>query len=164
MDDQGANTYFYSRVILLEERFCHTVTTTPQGLVDVTNQASAVLLFNFALTYHLESLRRFGNECVGLQQASTQIYNMALGLLEPIKSSTHSWPAVLMALVLNNCAQLHYAQCHYELSSTELNGLATLLSEEEQTFETSDLLSVQDLDSLTVNVVVLQPPSAAHAA
>lgn len=165
--------YFYSQPILLDETFCEThPNASPQDMAASCSQVGCILLFNFALSYHRQCSNRAEE---GFREAAEQLYKMALRLLEPLvdtapinqdgREESASWYKVLMVVLLNNCAELHYQEvCEYQKAQLELDYVKTLMTGEHDLFERTDLLSEDDLDGIVTNAVMLTTPVTARAA
>lgn len=167
LEEKGA--FFYGEPIQLDESFCATTTTNYNGFLAVTNQVAAVLLFNDALFHHLFSILHPRTE---VQGSAADLYSMATKLLGSLVENhrveadpSYNWPKVLMTLSLNNCAQIYHEEwLEYELSACLLDKADTFLSEDQELFQTTDLLTQEELTSLITNVTMLQQPSGAAQA
>lgn len=151
-------TYIYGRPILLEEP------SQAHNLECVLSFYSASILFNLALACHHVGITN-GRESA-LNRA-TLLYKMSIQLLHNCQTSTGSSselgtaPAVLSLLALNNRAQIHYETCDYVQSSTCLSQMSRILHNSDFLY---GALPEDDVEGLLLNVMLLETPSAAHAA
>ena len=172
-------TYYFNCPLLLDEniRLSTSAITTLQGYLCVTNQVSAVMLFNFALAHHLQGVRQ---PRADLYRSAIRLYNMAAGLLQPLAAvlknqlpqpqRTHSScsPFLMILLCLNNTAQIYYDElCEYEPMTAVCVSMQCMIRQSLLVSDNSSvplLLSETDAKALTLNATMLRSPSAAGAA
>lgn len=151
---QNEHCYIYDRPILIPtdmEVLC-------QGDLDsFVLTASTFVIFNFALTYHQQS--KFSGHEGPLRRAG-QLYSLTLKTLASVESNK-DLHAVLQCLSLNNLAQLYYDQCEYRKSQSCLEMLHELVI---ATDCIKDYLDETEAEEIMLNLVYLQPPTAARAA
>ena len=168
-------TYYFSHPLLLDENIDLSTSTiaTQQRFHCVTNQISAVMLFNFALAHHRQGMRQARAD---LCRSAVRIYNSAIDLLRPVvtfwgnqwqHSLSTCFPHLLILLSLNNTAQIYYDEfCDYDLMSAVCVDMKRMICDSLLLSDSSVplLLSVGETDALTVNATMLCSPSAAGAA
>ena len=71
-------------------------------------------------------------------------------------------PLILALLALNNRAQIHYETCEYAESSSCLRQISKIMTDQSQ-FVYGNLPDC-DVEGLLLNVMLLEAPTAAHAA
>jgi hypothetical protein len=146
------SNYIYNRPFLLDED-----NFAAHGMASMLPIYSAVLLFNLALACHQQGL--LGKES-SLKRAS-HIYRMSLHILEH-SSRRSAATAVLTVATLNNNAQVQFELCDYTHSHHCLLALSKLLCDVRPII--NDELNTTVLEGLILNSMMLDPPSAAHAA
>jgi hypothetical protein len=163
-----ARPYVYNRSILLDEMFvpntmATTDTATQSALVAVSSHVCCILLFNYALAYHLQCPQHPEEE---FNRNALKLYQRVMRLLESeLTSRRHrARCTVLMVLALNNCVEIHYEGCEYVNAEVKRERMIALLSGEHELFHSSSLLSVEDLEGIVTNASMLVCPVAAHAA
>ena len=161
-----ASPYFYGRPIRIDQMWSEAKTS--REITILYHQASCILLFNTALTYHLKCHTigegKFHQAAVKLYKVVLQLLGQMVGNTACDHSSTH-WSRVLTVLVLNNCAEIHHEEeCEYIKAQYELAFMTSLLSDQHELFTTSNLLSEEDLNGIITNATMLKPPEVARAA
>lgn len=119
---------------------------------------STVVVFNFALACHQQG--NISGAEVSLLKAG-QMYSMALQILASKEINNNDCHAVLQCLALNNLAQLHYDRCDYQKSQS---CMSTVLDIVTTTICLSDHLDEKESEEIMMNLLYMQPPTAAHAA
>lgn len=144
-------SYLYDRPLLLE-------TPTAGDLDTVLTLYSAVILFNLALSCH--QLGHRGKDSA-LKRAAV-LYRMSMQLLYNCPNCGTT-PALLSLLALNNRAQIHYEYCDFQQSSHCLKEMTkVMLVPDAKCLYTA--LPETDVEGLLLNVMLLEPPTAAQAA
>ena len=172
-------TYYFNCPLLLDENvdLFTSVIRTLQEYLCVTNQVSAVMLFNFALAHHLQGVCQARTD---LYRSAIRLYNMAAGLLQPLaavltnqlQQSQHSHsscsPFLMILLCLNNTAQIYYDElCEYEPMTAVCVSMQCMIRQSLLVSDNSSvplLLSEKDAKALTLNATMLGSPSTAGAA
>ena len=178
--------YVYNRPILLDDIIEMTNTTTSSSgessptfhsIVAAYHQACCIMLFNYALAHHRQCSNHPENK---FHRHALRLYRMVEHLLESAPTTTTATItatatatgpldrvpyAVLMVLVLNNCAEIHYyEECAYFHAERERERMTALMSGEHELFEACSLLSAEDLTGIISNAAMLTSPAGARAA
>lgn len=117
---------------------------------------SAAVLFNLALTFHDEGMSTSES---GLDRA-LDLYRMCLELLESESEDCLSTRA-LAILAANNKCHIHYERSQFVEASRCLEAVSELMQGQE---DLGAALSVEDVTGLVLNLMLVNPPSAARAA
>ena len=157
--------YFYDRPLLLDEMFCPNSMNspsmaTPHAVAAASHHVSCVLLFNYALAYHLQG--QYHPDDL-FHRHALKLYQTVLNLLE-FTEYRPRWYTVLMVLVLNNCSEIHYQDCEYFKTERTRERVSNLMSGENQLFQSSSLLDEEDIDGIITNASMLTSPETARAA
>jgi hypothetical protein len=154
---QSDSNYIYNQPFLLADNFA-----AHGSMESMLPFYSAVLLFNIALACHQQGL--LGKES-SLKRAS-HLYRMSLHLLENFShrttAATTAAIAVLTVATLNNKAQVQFELCDYKHSHHCLLALSKLLCDVRPIIHGE--LNTTVLEEIILNSMLLDPPSAAHAA
>jgi hypothetical protein len=134
------------------------ITDTSNGESDeMLSLYGAIVLFNWALTSHREG--RLGRE-KSLKKASL-LYSVVEQLLTRCTIPQDASTTILTLLATNNKAQIHYDQCEYVQSVDCMKSILTIMGSVQGFHPTP---CHEDIDGILLNVVMLNTPSAAHAA
>jgi hypothetical protein len=110
-----------------------------------------------ALASHLEG--RLGSE-KSLKKAAL-LYSMTVQLLARFAMPDGISASMLTLLALNNEAQIHYDQCEYIQSVDCMAAISKMMDGIHGIYST---LNPKDVEGLMLNVMLLNVPTAAHAA
>jgi tetratricopeptide (TPR) repeat protein len=147
---EGVEFYFYNHGIM--------ITDTSNGeSEEMISLYYAIVLFNWALAYHRQG--RLGCE-KSLKKAS-QLYSIAVQLLHAATMTDDMAASILTLLALNNKAQIHYDQCEYIQSVDCMEKISQIMGGVHGVRST---LNPEDVEGLMLNVMLLDVPTAAHAA
>jgi hypothetical protein len=149
--------YSYNRPMLLPAD----VTSSLQVFDSQMYLISSVLLFNLALTYQ----KHANQSCVSNSiQREVKIYTLAASVLEH-GGCDNDCSKLMMILILNNLANLHYELCDYEISHYLFNCIKQFLSSDAAAgdFATS-FLNEEEWTELQLNCVYSHIPPAASTA
>jgi hypothetical protein len=154
----------FSTVPGLQDMHCYVydhgiiITDTSKGESDeMLALFTAIVLFNLALTTHRQGI--LGSE-KSLKKASL-LYSLAEKLLTRCTIPEDASTTILTLLALNNKAQIHYDQCEYLHSVDCMKTILKIMGSVQDLYFT---LSHEDLEGILLNVVLLNPPTAAQAA
>ena len=150
--------YSYNRPLLLPSN----LTSSPQFLdSQQIHLICSVLLFNLALTY-----QNFRNQSLtrDAMEREAKVYTLALSILEHA-SCDDDCSKLMMILITNNLAILHFEQCDYEKSHYFFNCMKQLVTSgvAVSDFATS-LLTEEEWGELQLNCMFSRIPTAASTA
>jgi hypothetical protein len=148
---QGMPCYVYDHGMMIAR------TTNAQTSDEMHSLYSATVLFNMALACHHEG--RLGRN-LSLKRASL-FYHMTVKIINEHIAPDNISATILTLLALNNKAQIHYDQCEYIQCVDCLKEVPIIMGSGEAFHST---LSEKDIEGLLLNVMLLNPPTAAKAA
>lgn len=152
---QSGASFVYQRPLLIPTNL-----KTTDHFDSVILTVTTLVIFNFALACH-QSGNTTGRELF-LERAE-RLYDLVLKVLASSESkSDHAMRNILRCLALNNLAQLHYDRCNYPTSQSYMEVLYNLIV----TMDCLDhtYLTEREVKEIMMNIVHMQPPTAAYAA
>jgi hypothetical protein len=149
---QGLYYYVYDHGIMISDNINGDTTEEAVSLY------MAIILFNSALASHSDGAA-FGR-VKSLMKASA-LYSLVAQLLSTLAMQEDTSTAILILLALNNKAQIHYDQCDYVQSIDCMLQMSKILG---SVRGLHSALHHKDLEEITLNVMILSTPTAAHAA
>lgn len=150
----GCNYVFNRALMVVEDK--HVLDNEKVLLINC-----AIILFNFALSCHQDG--EYGN-VKSLRKAS-QLYNMTLQvLIDADMQDNDPSCAVIALLALNNRAQIHYDMMDYQESRICVIEMSSIMTSIQHQLDRCGALSDVDIEGLLLNMMLLEPPTAAQAA